>query len=422
MDRLPLFNVRVLDLSKVWAGPYATRLLGDMGAEVIKIEAPNSWDLTRSLALLPPDTERPYDKSGYFMEYNRNKYGCVLDLAKPRGRELALRLVAMSDVVIENYRADVMEGLGLSYAELRAVKPDIILVSMPSHGLWGPDAGRIGYGTHMEQLSGLVSLTGYIGEMPHKSGISYGDPVAGMTAAAATIAALLHRRWTGEGQHVEVAQVEAILPFLGELFMEYGMTGQEPPRRGNRHRSIAPHGVYRCAGDTFDELSASDSWVTIAVENDAQFAALCDVIGRPELARGERYADVVSRYRNQDDLDPIISEWTAGRTHHEAAEQLQAAGVPAEPVLTIPELVVDPHLNERGFWEEVTNRESGTWKMEAPAWRFSRAPAHVRLPAPTFGEHNDYVFGDLLGLSEDEIAALEREGVTSREPVAGQDE
>jgi crotonobetainyl-CoA:carnitine CoA-transferase CaiB-like acyl-CoA transferase len=413
VDRLPLFNIRVLDLSKVWAGPYATRLLGDMGAEIIKIEAPASWDLTRSLALLPSDTERAYDKSGYFMEYNRNKLGCIIDLAKPKGRELALRLVAMSDVVVENYRADVMSGLGLSYDELRAVKPDIILVSMPSHGLWGPDSGRIGYGTHMEQLSGLVSLSGYADGDPHKSGISYGDPVAGMTAAAATIAALLHRRWTGQGQHVEVAQVEAILPFLGELYLEYSLTGSVPPRRGNRHRSMAPHGVYRCAGE--------DSWVTVAVENDAQFAALCETIGRPELARDERYADVVSRYRNQDDLDPIISEWTAGRTHYDASAQLQAAGVPAEPVLTIPELVVDPHLRERGFWEDVTNRASGTWTMEAPAWRFSRTPAHVRLPAPVFGEHNDYVFRELLGLSDDEIAALERDGVTSREPVAGQD-
>ncbi len=421
MERLPLFNVRVIDLSKVWAGPYATRLLGDMGAEVIKIEAPGSWDLTRSLSLLPADTERAYNKAGYFMEYNRNKLGCVLDLAQPKGRELALRLIAMSDVVIENYRADVMEGLGLTYDALRSVKPDVILVSMPSHGLWGPDAGRIGYGTHMEQLSGLVSLSGYADDVPRKSGISYGDPVAGMTAAAATIGALLHRRWTGHGQHVEVAQVEAILPFLGEIFVEYSMTGCAPPRRGNRHRSMAPHGVYRCAGDTFDKLSASDSWVAIAIENDAQFAALCAAIGRPELARDERYADVVSRYRNQDDLDPIVSEWTKGRSHHEAAAQLQAAGVPAEPVLTIPELVVDPHLRERGFWEEVTNRESGTWTMDAPAWRFSRTPAHVRLPAPVFGEHNDYVFRELLGLSEEEIAALEREGVTSREPVAGQD-
>lgn len=413
MERLPLLGIRVLDLSKVWAGPYCTRLLADMGAEVIKVEAPGSWDMVRSLSLLPPETERPYNRAGYFNEYNRNKYGCVIDLARPKGRELALRLASMSDVVVENYRSDVLQGLGLTYDVLRGVKPDIILVSMPSHGLWGPDADRIGYGTHMEQLAGLVSLTGYPDGPPQKSGISYGDPVAGATAAAATIAALLYRRWTGRGQHIEVAQLEAMLPFLGEFYLEYGMTGCPPPRRGNRHRSMAPHGVYRCA--------AEDAWVAVAVGTDAEFGALCRVIERPELAQDERFADAVSRYRHQDELHEIISAWTQERTHREAAAQLQSAGVPAEPVLSIPELVADPHLGERGFWEDVTHREAGTWTMDAPAWRFDRTPAHVRLPAPCFGEHNDYVFRDLLGLSEKEIAELERDGVTSREPLPGQD-
>jgi crotonobetainyl-CoA:carnitine CoA-transferase CaiB-like acyl-CoA transferase len=413
MERLPLLGIRVLDLSRVWAGPYATRLLADMGAEVIKVEAPGSWDFIRSLSLLPPETERAYNKAAYFLEYNRNKYGLVLDLAQPRGRELGLRLVAMSDVVIENYRADVLERLHLTYDVLRGAKQDIILVSMPSHGLSGPDAGRIGYGTHMEQLCGLTSLTGYPDGPPQKSGISYGDPVAGATAAAATIAALLHRRWTGRGQHVEVAQIEAILPFVGECFLEYSMSGQAPLRRGNRHRSMAPHGVYRCAGD--------DAWLALAVGTDAEFAALCGVIGGPELAQDERFADVLSRHRHQDELDEIISAWAREQAHDAAAAALQAAGVPAAPVLTIPQLVTDAHLNQRGFWEEVTNVEAGTWTTEAPAWRLDRTPAHVRLPAPSFGEHNDYVFRELLGLSDAEIAELEREGVTSREPKPGQD-
>jgi len=412
IERLPLLGIRILDLSKVWAGPYGTRLLADMGAEVIKVEGPGSWDMTRSLHLLPPDVERPYNKAGYFMEYNRNKYGCVIDLAKPAGRELGLRLAALSDVVIENYRADVLEGLGMTYDTLRGVKPDIILVSMPSHGLSGPDAGRIGYGTHMEQLVGLVSLTGYIDGPPQKSGISYGDPMAGATAAAATIAALLYRRATGRGQHVEVAQIEALLPFAGEFFLEYSMTGRAPERRANRHRSMAPHGAYRCADDT---------WLALAVGSDEEFAALCAVVGQPALADDDRFAGVVSRYHHQDDLDEIISAWTADRTHRDAAAALQAAGVSAEPVLTIPELVADPHLNERAFWEDVTHLESGTWKTEAPAWRFSRTPAHARLPAPAFGEHNDYVLRELLGLSDDEVAALERDGIVSNEPLPGQD-
>jgi crotonobetainyl-CoA:carnitine CoA-transferase CaiB-like acyl-CoA transferase len=414
VDRLPLYNIRVLDLSRVWAGPYCTRLLGDMGAEVIKIESAGSWDLLRSLSLLPGTDERVYNKSHYFNHYNRNKYGCALDLATPKGHELALRLVAQSDVVIENYRADVLERLALTYDELRAVKPDTILISMPSHGLWGPDAHRIGYGTHIEQLSGLVSVSGYPDGPPQRSAISYGDPVAGATAAAATFAALLYRRATGRGQHVEVAQVEAMLSFAGDLYLEYGMTGAEPPRLANRHRSMAPHGTYRCAGE--------DSWVAIAVGTDAEFASLCGVIGRPELAQDDRFADVISRHRNQDELDAIVSQWTATLSHRDAAAQLQAAGVSAMPVLTIPELVVDAHLHERGFWEEQTHREAGTWTMDGPAWRFDLTPAHIRLPAPCFAEHNDYVLRDLLGLSADEIDALEREGVCAREPVPGQDE
>jgi crotonobetainyl-CoA:carnitine CoA-transferase CaiB-like acyl-CoA transferase len=412
MERLPLLGIRILDLSKVWAGPYGTRLLADMGAEVIKIEGPGSWDMTRGLHLLGPEVERPYNKSGYFMEYNRNKYGCVIDLARPEGRELGLRLAAMSDVVIENYRADVLENLGLTYDTLRGVKRDIILVSMPSHGLSGPDAGRIGYGTHMEQLVGLVSLNGYLDGPPQKSGISYGDPMAGATAGAATIAALLYRRATGRGQHLEVAQVEALLPFVGEFFLGYSMTGCPPQRRANRHRSMAPHGAYRCADDT---------WLALAVGSDEEFASLCTVIGRPELADDDRFADVVSRYHNQDALDEVISEWTAGRAHRDAASALQAAGVNAEPVLTIPELVADPHLAERAFWEDVMHLEAGSWKTEAPAWRFSHSPAHTRLPAPVFGEHNDYVLRELLGLSDDEIATLERAGIVSRAPIAGQD-
>ena len=414
MERLPLLGIRVLDLSKVWAGPYCSRLLADMGAEVIKVEGPGAWDMTRSLSLLPQTTGRVYNRSSYFNLYNRNKYGCVLDIASPKGRELALRLAALSNVVIENYRSDVLERLGLTYETLRSVRDDIILVSMPSHGLSGPDAHHIAYGTHIEQLGGLAAQNGYPDGPPHRSGISYGDPMAGAIAAAATIAALLHRRWTGRGQHVEVAQWEAFLLYVGEMFVEYSMTGAPPARRGNGHSSMAPHGAYRCAGD--------DSWVTIAVGSDAEFVALCRVIGRQELADDARFSDVVSRYRNRAELEEMVSAWTSERPHRDTAAELQAAGVPAMPVLTVPELVEDPHLGERGFFEDVTHREAGTWLMDGPAWRFGFTPPHVRLPAPCFGEHNDYVFRELLGLSEDELAALEREGVVAREPVAGQDE
>jgi crotonobetainyl-CoA:carnitine CoA-transferase CaiB-like acyl-CoA transferase len=406
--RLPLYGIRVLDLTMAWAGPYATRLLGDMGAEVIKVEAPGSWDLIRTFTGQRPDVERVWDKSPYFNHLNRNKYGCALDLASGRGRELFLRLVAISDVVIENFRSGVMEDFGLGYETLAAANPALIVVSMPGHGNSGPERDFVAYGTNAEQLSGLCSLTGYEGGPPQKTGISYGDPVAGTAAAAAIALALWDRRRSGRGQYIEVAQRETLTNLIGEQVVAHSMSGEQPARRGNRHSSMAPHGCYPCAGD--------DQWLSLACEDDAQFAAICAVIGRPELAADARFADVVSRFHNQDALDEEVRRWSAGVAKEEAAEALAAAGVPASPVLSVPEVFADRHLRERGFFESVTHAVAGTWEIEGPHWRFSESPGHVRLPAPAFGEHNGYVFGELLGLSAEEVAALAAEGVTAATP------
>ncbi|HEY8491945.1 MAG TPA: CoA transferase [Dehalococcoidia bacterium] len=407
--RLPLEGIRILDLTMVWAGPFATRLLGDMGAEVIKVEAARAWDLLRILGLQPRETPEIWNKSAYFAHNNRNKYACTLDLTHQRGRELLLRLVAASDVVIENYRADVLERLGLGYETLRSARPDIILVSMPAHGATGPEAGGIAYGTHVEQLSGLASLTGYPDDpQPYKSGIAYGDPWAGTTAAAAVLAALLYRRRTGKGQRIEVAHREALTNVIGEYVLAYAMDGRQPPFLGNRHPLHAPHGVYPCAGD--------DQWVAVACESDEEFRRLCDAIGRPELAEDPRFATEAARLQHQDELDDAVRAWTSGRDHYQAMHQLQAAGVTAGAVLSVPEVHQDPHLRARGFWEPVAHPGFATWDVDGVAWRLSRTPAHIRLPAPRFGEHNDYVFRTLLGLSDEEIIALEREGVIGGEP------
>ena len=408
MFRLPLYGVRVLDLSMAWAGPYATRLLGDMGAEVIKVEAVNNWDLLRSFTGQPPTVERVWDKSPYFNHVNRDKYGCVLDLSQEKGRELFLRLAAISDVVIENFRAEVMDNLRLTYEVLSAVNPQLIVVSMPGHGRTGPERDFIAYGTNVEQLSGLCHLTGYEGGPPQKTGISYGDPMAGIAAAGAIALALWDRRRSGRGQYVEVAQRENLINMIGEQVVAYSMTGREPPRRGNRDSSMAPHGCYPCRGD--------DQWLTLACEDDAQFASLCRAMGRPELASDARFADVVSRYRNQDALDGEIARWTWERSKDEAAAALQAAEVPASPVLSAPDVFEEPHLRARGFYESVSHAVAGAWEVEGPHWRFSESPAHIRLPAPAFGEHNGYVLRELLGLSEEEIAELEAQGVTGSTP------
>jgi crotonobetainyl-CoA:carnitine CoA-transferase CaiB-like acyl-CoA transferase len=417
MYRLPLSGIRVLDLTTGWAGPYAGRLLGDMGAEVIKIESVKDCDVTRSLHPPGGDPEKGYNRSRYFSHLNRNKLGCALDLSHPQGRELFLRLVALSDAVMEDYSADVMDDLGLSYDVLRQARPDIILVSMSANGKDGPEAGHVASGSHVEQLAGLASLTGYPDRGPHDSGISYGDPVAGISAAAALCAALLYRRRTGRGRWVEVAQRESMASLIGEFFVGFSMNGRQPPLLGNRHRSMAPHGCYPCVGPP------EAGWLAVAVASDDEFAALCRVMGRAELAADPRFADVVSRYRHQDELDEAISAWTRGKTPQEAAMALQEAGLPAgqagvaaSPVASVADLMEDAHLRERGFFEKTAHAEAGVWEMDGVPWRLSLTPAHVRLNAPCFGEHNDYVLRHLLGLSAEEVAELEREGVAGGEP------
>ncbi len=408
MYRLPLHGIRVLDLSMAWAGPYATRLLADMGAEVIKIEAVHNWDVLRALTGQRPDVERVWDKSPYFNSINRNKYGCSLDLSKPRGHELFLRLAAVSDVVIENFRAEVMDNLGLTYEALAAANDELIVLSMPGHGNTGPERDFVTYGTTIEALSSLAHLTGYEGGPPHKTGIAYPDPIAGVAAAGAIALALWDRRRTGRGQYIDLAQRENLIKLVGEYVVAFSMSHREPVRRGNRHSSIAPHGCYRSTGD--------DQWITIACETDAQFAAMCSTIGQPGLAADERFADVVSRHRNQDALDEIIQTWTEERTKEEAAELLQSMGVPAMPVLSVPQVFADDHLRARGFFEPVSHPIAGTVETEGPHWRMSEIPAHIRLPAPAFAEHNDYVFRELLGLRDEEIAQLEAEGMTGTTP------
>lgn len=404
----PLHGIRIVDLTMVWAGPFGTRLLGDYGAEVIKVEAPGQWDLLRALGLIPRDEPRWYNRSAYFNHNNRNKYGLSLDLRRAEGRDLLLRLCTVSDVLVENYRSDVMENLGLGYDVVRATNPRIVYVSMPGHGKTGPEKDYVAYGSNVEQLAGLVSLSGYEGGEPLKTGFSYGDPMAGTALVAAVALALRQRRRTGEGQYVEIAQRENLGAFVGEYLVDYTMNGELRPPLGNRHALLAPHNRYRSAGE--------DAWLVVACEDDAQFRALCTTIGQPEIADDPRFATNAARKQHEDALDAIIETWTAARGHYEAMHLLQRAGVPAGAVLTIPELMADPQLRFRGQWVEQAHADAGTWEVEAPPWRLARTPGSVRLAAPGFAEHNDYVLRELLGLNAEEIAALYAAGVTGDQP------
>jgi len=405
---MPLDGIRVIDLTMVWAGPFGTRMLGDYGAEVIKVESPRQWDLLRSLGQIPRAEPRWYNKSAYFNHNNRDKYAIALDLGDPRGKDVLLRLCAVSDVIVENFRSDVMDNLGLSYDAVRAVNPRIIYVSMPGHGKTGPEKDFVAYGSNVEQLAGIVSVSGYEGDEPMKTGFSYGDPMAGTALIGAVATALRQRRLTGEGTYLELAQRENLTMFVGEYLVDYSMNGSLRPPMGNRHPAYAPHNRYRCAGD--------DRWVTIACESEEQFAKLCRAIGQPELASDPRFATNAGRKVNEDELDAIIGAWTSARGHYEVMHHLQRFGVPAGAVLTTPELLSDPQLRSREAWVEHTHPDAGVWEMEAPPWKLSRTPSHIRLPAPGFGQHNSYIFRDVLGLPEAEIEALYADGITADDP------
>ncbi|MXX20110.1 MAG: CoA transferase [Dehalococcoidia bacterium] len=406
--KAPLAGIRVVDLTMVWAGPFGTRLLGDYGAEVIKVEGPGQWDLLRGLGGIPRTVDRWYNRAAYFNHNNRNKYSAAIDLRQEAGRDLLLQLLAKSDVLVENYRANVMDNLGLSFEEVRAVNPRIVYVSMPGHGKTGPEAHYVTYGTNVEQLAGLVSVSGYEGGEPLKTGFSYGDPTAGLAVPAAVALGLRQRNRTGEGVHIDLAQRENLTGFVGEYLVDYSMNRELRAPAGNTHPHFAPHGVYPSGGE--------DRWITIACENDEQFGGLCRAMQQEELADDDRFATMATRKANERELDAIIEEWTSTWGHYEAMHILQRHGVPAGAVLTIPEVMSDPQLRARGAWSEQVHPDAGTWEVETPPWNLTRTPGHARIPAPGFAEHNSYVFRDLLGLDEETIARLYADGVTADEP------
>ncbi len=408
--RLPLEGVRVLDLGQVWAGPYAAMLLGDQGADVIKIESPSRWDPNRCAVAPGPGREKEWWNTGaYFTEYNRNKRALGLEIARPRGREVLARLVRGADVVIENFRAGVLDRLGIGYGWLRAQRDDVILVSMAAFGQTGPDCERPGYGPVMEELSGLASLTGWGDGRPQLAiGYAYGDPVAAAAAAAASLAALLYRRRTGRGQHVDLAQFEVLVAMIGEAFAEWSRTGVEPPQQGNRSPGCAPHGVYPCEG--------VDEWVAIAVENDVHWRGLRSAMGEPEWSRDAGFDTARGRCADSDLLDERISAWTRARRKAEVFERCIAVGVPAAPVHRSGELLENAQLSSRSFYERVVHPAGGEWRMHGWEWRPAGAGRCVRGLAPDFGSGNQEILRE-VGYSDEEISALAAEGVIGSTPI-----
>jgi benzylsuccinate CoA-transferase BbsF subunit len=423
MAPMPLKGLRILDVTQVWAGPSCTKLLADMGAEVIKVESAKRMDVVRGEisprpgAGMYPDGEpgeRPWNRAGLFNDRNRNKLGICLDLTHPLGVRAFQRLAARSDVVAESFRAGVMERFGLGYEDLVKVRPDIIMVSLSSQGATGPERTYGSFGATLEQTAGIASMTGYLGGAPTTSGTFFPDPVVAMMSVGLVLAAIEQRRRTGEGTYVDLSQREATTSIIGEMVMDYTMNGRvwQPP--GNRHPVYAPQGVYRCAGD--------DMWIAITVRSDSEWRALAQAMGHPELGDDPCFADVLGRHERHDEVDAMIGRWTADRDAFELMELLQGAGVVAGVAEQGHQLLQDRHLAARGFWEPVEHPEAGRHPYAGRPFRLSKAPAARQTPAPLLGQHTEQVLREVAGMSDDEIRELAELGVISNDPTSVQAE
>jgi benzylsuccinate CoA-transferase BbsF subunit len=400
----PLEGVRVADFTWVWAGPFCTLQLAHLGAEVIRVETATRPCVTR---MLPPwaNGEFGVNRSGYFNQYNQGKLSLTLDLKNPRAIEVAKELVARSDIVCENFAAGVMDRMGLGYSVLQQVKPDIIMIALSGYGATGPEREFVSYGPAQVPLSGMSSLTGYRGWPPMHVGISYGDPTGGLHGAVAILAALLYRARTGQGQFIDLSQQETTIAVIPDGVMDYTMNGTQPPRQGNRDPHMAPHGIFRCAGE--------QRWVAIAVRDDDEWQHFAATIGHPKLENDPQFRTLAARKANEDRLEEIVTEWTLLHSPGEATQILQDIGVPAFTTYSSKDLSEDAHLNSANFFVNLEHPEVGVRQHVGIPWRMSGTPCAVRHPAPCLGEHTDYVLSDILGYSAAQVAALKNDGVVN---------
>jgi crotonobetainyl-CoA:carnitine CoA-transferase CaiB-like acyl-CoA transferase len=401
----PLAGVRVLDLSWVWAGPYASQMLAFLGAEVIKIESTRRADLARRVNVFPAGMEPGLNRNGYFNEIGLGKQSAAIDLAHPEGLALVKQIAARSDVVVSNFATGVLERLGLGVAVLQALRPELIVANLSAYGQTGPYKNYTGYGPAIVPMSGLGVATGYgDDDRPQNLRIAYADPNAGAYLAFAVLAGLEGRRRgsNGRGLVVDVSLWEALLCTGFEGWLGHAL-GAPPPRPlANHDPHDAPHNLYRCAGE--------DEWVAVAVTDDAQWPALCGVLERPELAADARLREAAGRKAHERLLDEALAAWCAPRDKWAVTEALQAAGVPAFPALRNKELAENAHLWERGFLEHVEHPEVGSRVHTGVPWRMARRPNGVPRRAPLLGEHTDAVLTGLLGLPGHEVARLRAAG------------
>lgn len=420
MSRLPLEGIRVLDSTYVFALPYTGGQLADMGAEVIKVEGPGRPDITRTGGLYGtfPDNvvgEDWWNRPSTYNLLNRGKRSLTLDMATERGRDLFRQMVSLSDVVMENFTPRVMRGWGLDYPNLKKIKPDIILVSNTGYGHGdGPYSSYPAQATTQEGTHGHCWVTGYPEEGPSKAGRSFVDFLSTWSAVFAIGAALRYRNLTGKGQWVDIGMYQAGVMFLSEYIMDAIANGREGGRIGNRHPYRAPQGCYRAEGH--------DHWITLSVASDEEWQSLCTLMGQEELAHDPRFADLLSRQQNHDQIDEIISAWTKDQDRYDLMHLLQGAGIAAGPVLNSKDVHFDPHYQSRNFLERVEfppERQMGTRILMGRPFKFSHTEMKITGPAPEFGEGNQHFLKSLLGMDEDTYQNLVQDAVIATIPTSG---
>lgn len=391
-----LKGIRVLDLTRVLAGPFCTMMMADMGAEVIKIEVPGSGDDSRQFA--------PFinGESAYYMNLNRNKKGITLNLKDPEGKQLFLELVKKCDFVIENYRPGTMEKLGLGYEVLSGVNPGIIYGCISGFGHYGPYKDRAGYDIIGQAMGGLMSTTGWPGGEPTRTGTAMGDVLGGLSLCIGLLAALRNKDLTGKGQVVDVALVDSVVASLEIINQIYLATGKIPERIGNRYESVYP----------YDSFKAKDGSLVIGCGNDKLWTELCKVMGKQELAKDERFDKNPKRVQRHAEVKPLVEEWTLTKTIDEAVEILLAAGIPAAPINTIERVVKDPHIAEaREMFVDIEHPKAGKIKITGSHLKFSRNKVSVKKPSPLLGQHNREIYAGLLNLSETKFKELEEKKI-----------
>ena len=400
----PLAGLRVFDLTRILAGPTATQLLGDLGADVVKIERPGQGDDTRKWG--PPfvkDAEGDDSTTAaYYLSANRNKRSLTIDIATEEGQALARRIAAECDIFVENFKVGGLKRYGLDYDSIRQVKPDILYCSITGFGQTGPYAPRAGYDYLAQGMGGIMSLTGEPEGEPIKVGVGIADIMCGMYAVSAILAALHHRSKTGEGQHIDLALLDSQVAWLTYEGLNYLTSGEVPKRQGNEHPNIVPYKVLPCA----------DGYFILAVGNDGQFRRFCDFAGRPELAEDPRFATNAQRVQNRAELYPILEALTPAKTLTDWVEGLSALGVPSGAVNTLDRVFADPQVQHRGMRIEMADAEAlqGRLALIGNPIKFSKTPVDYRYPPPRMGQHSDELLKELLGLPDEEIARLRSSG------------